>query len=330
MTRLSPPTDPQQIIDEQAHGLSGTPRDYDWLLDQIGERPIVLLGEASHGTHEFYRERIRITQRLIGEKGFNAVAVEADWPDAYRVNRFVRGVGDDADATDALAGFKRFPTWMWRNADVVDCGGSRLPRPGRLCRSASRPRAVCMFRPLSRRWPRLCVPCCIGRSESCERQAIEQLTELQKRTEEHAVNPGRRAARKYCRAVGERAPGDFSLRGLNLDAPVLRVPSARRQLPRSPVTPGRDQARSRISGGARAHGAMRTTENAAVFLHAVPDHPAPAMGASRSERLDRAFEAVEDVWLVLHDDLERLVVSVPTNLAWYGRHGPDTSAAQLA
>ena len=80
----------------------------------------MLLGEASHGTHEFYRERAEITKRLIEEKGFTAVAVEADWPDAYRVNRYVRGVSDDVDAVEALADFRRFPTWMWRNTDVVE------------------------------------------------------------------------------------------------------------------------------------------------------------------------------------------------------------------
>ena len=79
--------------------------------------------EASHGTHEFYRERAEITKRLIREKGFTAVAVEADWPDAYRVNRYVRGASDDADADEALGGFHRFPTWMWRNADVLDFVG---------------------------------------------------------------------------------------------------------------------------------------------------------------------------------------------------------------
>jgi erythromycin esterase-like protein len=94
--------------------------DYGALLDLIGDAHFVLLGEASHGTHEFYRERARITQRLISQKGFDAVAIEGDWPDAYRVNRYVRGLGEDASAADALAGFRRFPTWMWRNTDVVD------------------------------------------------------------------------------------------------------------------------------------------------------------------------------------------------------------------
>ena len=106
------------------HELTGNPRqDYDPLLDLIGDAHFVLLGEASHGTHEFYRERAEITKRLIAEKGFNAVAVEADWPDAYRVNRFVRNIGDDREPVEALGDFKRFPTWMWRNADVLDFVG---------------------------------------------------------------------------------------------------------------------------------------------------------------------------------------------------------------
>jgi erythromycin esterase-like protein len=103
--------------------LPGASSDYDPLLDLIGEARFVLLGEASHGTHEFYHERAQITQRLIREKGFTAVAVEADWPDAYRVNRYVQGRGDDTEAVDALSGFQRFPAWMWRNADVLDFVG---------------------------------------------------------------------------------------------------------------------------------------------------------------------------------------------------------------
>jgi erythromycin esterase-like protein len=103
-----------------AHLLDGGAGDYDGLLELIGDARFVLLGEATHGTHEFYEQRARITQRLIAEKGFTAVAVEADWPDAYRVNRYVRAEGDDSDAVGALAGFRRFPSWMWRNADVVN------------------------------------------------------------------------------------------------------------------------------------------------------------------------------------------------------------------
>ncbi len=89
-------------------------------MDRIGEARFALLGEASHGTHEFYRERAEITKRLITEKNFTAVAVEADWPDAYRVNRYVCGASDDIDATEALADFRRFPMWMWRNPVVVE------------------------------------------------------------------------------------------------------------------------------------------------------------------------------------------------------------------
>jgi erythromycin esterase-like protein len=75
----------------------------------LRDAQFVLLGEASHGTHEFYRERAEITKRLIAEQGCTAVAAEADWPDAYRVNVFVRGEGDDADAEEALRDFRRFP-----------------------------------------------------------------------------------------------------------------------------------------------------------------------------------------------------------------------------
>jgi erythromycin esterase-like protein len=100
--------------------LSGADDEHDALLSRIGGARFVLLGEASHGSHEFYRQRAHVTRRLIAEHGFDAVAVEGDWPDAYRVNRFVRGLGADRFAIDALAGFRRFPTWMWRNTDVVD------------------------------------------------------------------------------------------------------------------------------------------------------------------------------------------------------------------
>jgi predicted phosphoribosyltransferase len=83
--------------------MAGTTRDYDPLMDRIGEARLALLGEASHGTHEFYRERAEITKRLIAEKNFAAVAVEADWPDAYRVYRYVCGASEDMDAMEALA-----------------------------------------------------------------------------------------------------------------------------------------------------------------------------------------------------------------------------------
>jgi len=112
-----------EAIGQSAHRLTGEPADFDPLLKRVGDARIVLIGEASHGTHEFYRLRAQITKRLIAEKGFSAVAVEADWPDAYRVNQFVRAQSRDEDAVDALAGFERFPAWMWRNADVLDFVG---------------------------------------------------------------------------------------------------------------------------------------------------------------------------------------------------------------
>lgn len=114
---------PIPALQSAVHRLTGAPEDFDPLLEQIGAARFALLGEASHGTHEFYRIRAAITKRLILEKGFSAVAVEADWPDAHRVHRYVTGGGDDADATEALGGFRRFPQWMWRNADVLDFVG---------------------------------------------------------------------------------------------------------------------------------------------------------------------------------------------------------------
>src|SRR5438876_11857734 len=93
------------------------------LLERAREARLVLLGEASHGTHEFYARRAEITKRLIREHGFQGVAAEADWPDAHRVDRYVKGRGSDTDADSALGDFQRFPAWMWRNADVLDFVG---------------------------------------------------------------------------------------------------------------------------------------------------------------------------------------------------------------
>src|SRR5256885_7048065 len=109
-----------EFVRELAQPLSGGPDDYDALLKLIGNARIVLVGEASHGTHEFYFERAQITKRLITEKDFSVLAIEADWPDASRVHRYVRGASKDANAKEALAGFRRFPTWMWRNTVVVE------------------------------------------------------------------------------------------------------------------------------------------------------------------------------------------------------------------
>src|SRR5581483_10569027 len=120
--------------------LTGSMHDHDRLFDMIGDAPVVLIGEASHGTHEFYHLRAELTKRLIAEKGFTAVCIEGDWPDAYRVNRYVRGANDDAEAIDSLGGFKRFPTWMWRNADVLDFVGW-LREYNDFCNTSVRPKA---------------------------------------------------------------------------------------------------------------------------------------------------------------------------------------------
>ena len=133
------PDSTTDLIIGAAEPLTGSPDDYDSLLNLVGDARFVLIGEASHGTHEFYRERALITKRLIYQRGFNAVAVEADWPDAYRINRFVQGASSDSDSIDALSGFKRFPQWMWRNADVLDFVGwlrehnDMQPFPDRKC-----------------------------------------------------------------------------------------------------------------------------------------------------------------------------------------------------
>ena len=90
------------------------------LLNYIGEAKYVLLGEASHGTHEYYTWRAKITQRLIQEKGFSFIGVEGDWPDCYRLNRFVKGYLDSGkDILSVMNDFKRWPTWMWANWEVA-------------------------------------------------------------------------------------------------------------------------------------------------------------------------------------------------------------------
>jgi erythromycin esterase len=99
----------------------GDPGDLEPLLDRIGDARVVMLGEATHGSHEFYTWRAALTRRLLEERGFSFVAVEGDWPDCDRVDRAVRGTGDAPDAPrEALLAFARWPTWMWANEEVVD------------------------------------------------------------------------------------------------------------------------------------------------------------------------------------------------------------------
>jgi erythromycin esterase-like protein len=110
-------------VRELARPLGGD-HDLDPLIRRIGDARFVLLGEASHGTSEFYRWRTRISRRLIQEQGFSFIAVEGDWPDCYRVHRHVKGLPDaHASAREALAGFQRWPTWMWANEEVVELVG---------------------------------------------------------------------------------------------------------------------------------------------------------------------------------------------------------------
>src|SRR5262249_24587273 len=98
------------------------PADLDPLLERAGQARCVLLGEASHGTHEYYTWRAEISKRLVGEKGFSFIAVEGDWPDCYRVNRHVKGYDPDWGEDDqaVLREFERWPTWMWANQEIVD------------------------------------------------------------------------------------------------------------------------------------------------------------------------------------------------------------------
>jgi erythromycin esterase-like protein len=217
-------------LEAVAQPLTGAPEDYEPLLDLIGDARFVLLGEASHGTHEFYRERAQITKRLIQEKGFTAVAVEADWPDAYRVNRYVRGVSDDTESVEALANFKRFPTWMWRNADILDfVGWLRAYNDARPAGATSvgfygldlyslntSITAVLGYLdkvdPEAARRARYRYGCfehfgedtqaygyaaSIGLSKSCEDVVISQLTELQRRAAEYAGRDGRVAPDEF-------------------------------------------------------------------------------------------------------------------------------------
>ncbi len=94
------------------------------LFDRIGDARIVMLGEASHGTHEFYTWRSYITTKLIKEKGFNFIAVEGDWPDCYRLNRFIKNYRDAGENSRAvLKEIRRWPTWMWANWEIVELTG---------------------------------------------------------------------------------------------------------------------------------------------------------------------------------------------------------------
>jgi erythromycin esterase-like protein/predicted phosphoribosyltransferase len=197
--------------------LTGAEDDYAPLLARAYGVRHVLLGEASHGTHEFYRERAEITKRLIADAGCTAVAVEADWPDAYRVNRFVRGIGEDQTPEEALRGFRRFPVWMWRNTVVSDFVGwlrefneslpngarkvgfygldlyslhasmdavvSYLERVDPEAAARARDRYAC-FDQFGRDPQVYAYEAGIAGAESCEEQAVQQLIEMRNRSAE--------------------------------------------------------------------------------------------------------------------------------------------------
>jgi erythromycin esterase-like protein len=221
--------DTLDVVRSRAWRLSGDPDQYQPLIEAIGEARVVLLGEATHGTHEFYRERAFITRRLIAERGFNAVAIEGDWPDVYRINRYVRGVGHDEDTIESLSDFGRFPTWMWRNADVLDFVGwlrthndARPPswRTGfyglDLYSLRSSAQAVLAYLdkvdPDAARRARARYGCfdrfgdelqqygyaaSFGLSPSCEREVVAQLVDLHQRRAEYASRNGRIAPDDY-------------------------------------------------------------------------------------------------------------------------------------
>lgn len=227
--KASRKVDALAIVRDRARPLSGDPSQYDALLEGIGDARVVLLGEATHGTHEFYRERAFITRRLIAEKGFAAVAVEADWPDAYRVNRYVRGMSADEEAVQALADFGRFPTWMWRNADVLDFVGwlrthndtqpadkragfygldlyslrasmqavlAYLDKVDPEAAGRARRRYACFDR-FGKEMQEYAYAASYGLHPSCEREVLTQLLELHRQRAEYASRDGRVAPDEF-------------------------------------------------------------------------------------------------------------------------------------
>jgi erythromycin esterase-like protein len=199
------------------------------LVEAIGDASFVLIGEASHGTHEFYRTRAALTQALIVQKGFNVVAVEADWPDAYRVNRWVRHLSTEEDANGALGDFKRFPRWMWRNRDVIDfvrwlrtynAGRDEASRVGfygldlyslhasieavlaylKKVDPAGAERARFRYGCFEDYWEDTQAygyAATFGLSKSCEDDVVAELMELRRRAAEYATRDGRVAADEY-------------------------------------------------------------------------------------------------------------------------------------
>ena len=216
---------PAEVIERTAVDAPAGVPPREALEEIIGDARIVLIGESSHGTHEFYEARAEITKWLIEEKGFCAVAAEADWPDAYRVNRYVRGLGGDGSANDALSGFERFPAWMWRNVvvrDFVDwlhahngrrreTGGPQtgfygldlyslhrsmqeviayLDNVDPVAAARARERYACFDHTSADDGQAYGFAAAFGAGLSCERQAVEQLVDIQRNALEYARRDG--------------------------------------------------------------------------------------------------------------------------------------------
>jgi erythromycin esterase-like protein len=221
--------DAVEVVRRAAAWYEPRPDGFGALLETVGNAQIVLIGEASHGTHEFYQTRAELTKALILQKGFNIVAVEADWPDAYRANRWVRHAGDDRDAESALGHFSRFPRWMWRNRDVVAFldwlhahnapleGTSRvgfygvdlyslhssieavlayLQKVDPDAAQRARYRYAC-FEDFAQDSQAYGYAASFGLSRSCEDDVVAQLVELRRRAGEYASRDGRIAADDY-------------------------------------------------------------------------------------------------------------------------------------
>lgn len=204
-----------RAISRASRPLSDWSVDLEPLLELTPRAKVVLIGEATHGTREFYRIRAELTKRLVLEQGFVAVAAEADWPDSYRLNRYVRGLGADESAERALADFERFPSWMWRNTEVVRFAewlrGVNGARPARervgfygldlyslhasmaavldylagadpAAARRARERYAC-FDHFGTEPESYAYAAKLGLSETCEREVLEQLVELQKQRE---------------------------------------------------------------------------------------------------------------------------------------------------
>ena len=221
----SQPVGPAELVAGAAVDAPGGVPPHEVLEELIGDARVVLIGESSHGTHEFYQARADITRWLIEHKGFNAVAAEADWPDAYRVNRYVHGLGEDGDPEQALRGFQRFPAWMWRNTVVRDFVGWLRWHNGRCTAEGRRPagfygldlyslhrsmqevigyldtvdpaaaararaRYACFDHSDGHDGQAYGYAAAFGAGPTCERQAVEQLVELQRNAADYLMADG--------------------------------------------------------------------------------------------------------------------------------------------